>query len=153
MAEVTKAAQANRTKQVIFWGCCCHSVVLASGYAQAAAVKPVRTAHHWLSERLSFRCVCQRRTHSKLVRPRFQRARQPVVFPYAGERAECSLCDGHAVTNVSVVSAVTLHSRHQTLERVDVLERSVSDVHLAQQSLGSTPLSSLHSYIGQGAST
>ena len=90
--------------------------------------KPVHTAHHMLSERPRFRCVCQRRTHSKLVRPQLQRARQPVVCPYAGERAECSLCDGHAVTNVSVVSAVTLHSRPQILERVDVLERSVAGV-------------------------
>ena len=39
---------------------------------------------------------------------------------YAGERTECSLCDGHAVTNVSIVSAVTPHSRPQILERVDV---------------------------------
>ena len=140
MAEVTKAALANRTKQVIFWGCCCHLVVLASDYVQAAAVKPVHTAQHWLSERPRFRCVCQRRTHSKLVRPQLQRARQPVVCPYAGERAECSLCDGHVVTNVSVVSTVTLHSRPQILERVEVLERSVAGVHLALQSLGSTPL-------------
>ena len=129
MAEVTKAALANRTKQVIFWGCCCHSVVVASDYVQAAAVKPVHTAHHWLSERPGFRCVCQLGTHSKLIRPQLQRSRQPVVCPYAGERAECSLCDGHAMTNVSVVSAITLHSRPQILERVDVLERSVADVH------------------------
>ena len=153
MAEVTKAALANRTKQVIFWGCCCHSVVLARGYVQAASVKPVHTAHHWLSGRTRFRCVGRRRTHSKLVRPHLQRARQPVVCPYAGERAECSLCDGHVVTNVSVGSAVTLHSRPQILERVDALERSVAGVHLAQQSLGSTPLCSLHSSIGQRAST
>ena len=79
--------------------------------------------------------------------------RQPVVFPYAGERADCSLCDGHAITNVSVVSAIALHSRPQILERVDVLERSVADVHLGQQSLSSTSLCSLHSCIGQRAST
>ena len=97
--------------------------------------------------------MCQRRTHSKLVRPQLQRARQPVVCPSAGERAECSQCDGHAMTNVIVVSAVTLHSRLQILERVDVLERSVADVHLAQQSISSTPLCSLHSSIGQRAST
>ena len=107
---------ANRTKQVIFWSCSCHSVVLASDYVQAAAVKTVHTAHHWLSECPGFRCVCQRRTHSKLVRHQLQRARQTVVFPYAGERAECCLCDGHAMTIVSVVSGVTLHSRPQILE-------------------------------------
>ena len=52
MAEVTEAALANRKKQVVFWGCCCHSVVLASDHVQASpsAVKPVHTAHHWLSE-------------------------------------------------------------------------------------------------------
>ena len=65
-----------------------NSVVLPSNYVQAAAVKPVHTGHHWLSEHPGFRCV--RPTHSKLVRPQ----RQPVVCPYAGERAECSLCDG-----------------------------------------------------------
>ena len=150
MAEVTEAALVNRMKQVIFWGCCGHSVLLASDYVQAAAVETVHTAHHWLSERPGFRCACQRRTHSKLVRPQLQHARQPVVCPNAGERAECSLCDGHAMTNVS---AVTLHSRPQILERVDVLERSVADVDLAQQSLSSTPLCSLHSSIGQRAST
>ena len=151
MAEVTETALANRTKRVILWGCCCQSVVLASDYVQAAAVETVlHTAHHWLSERPGFRCVCQRRTHRKLVRPQLQRVRQPVVCPYAGERAERSLCDGHAMTNVSVV---TLHSRPQILERVDVLERSVADVHLALQSLSSTPLCSLHSSIGQRAST
>ena len=128
MAEVTEAALANRKKQVILWGCCCDSVVLASDYVQAATVKPVHTAHHWLSEGPCVRCVCQRRTHSKLVRPQLQCARQPVVCPYAGERAECSLCDGHAITNVSVVSAIALHSRPQILERVDVLERSVASV-------------------------
>ena len=135
----------------IFWGCCCDSVVLASDYVQAAAVETVYTAHHWLSEGPCFRGVCQRRTHSKRVRPQLQR--QPVVCPYAGERAECSLCDGHVMTNVSVVSAVALHSHPQILERVDVLERRVADLHLAQQSLSSTPLCSLHSYIGQRAST
>ena len=57
------------------------------------------------------------------------------------------------MTIVSVVSGVTLHSRPQILERVDVLERSVADVHLAQQSLRSTPLCSLHSSIGQRASS
>ena len=151
MAEVTDAALANRLKQIVLWGCCCHSVVLASDYVQAAAVKTVQTANHWFSERPCFRCVCQRRTHSKLVRHQLQRARQPVVCPNAGERAECSLCDhcdGHAMTNVSVVSAVTLHSRVQILERVDVLEGSVADVHRVQQST-----SSLHSSIGQRAST
>ena len=130
MAELT-----NRTKQVVFWGCCCHSVVIASDYVQAAAVKTVHTAHHWLSERPGFKCVSQRRTHSKLVRPQLQRARQPVGSPYAGERAECSLCYGHAMANVSVVSSVTLHSRPQIVQRVDVLERSVAGVHQAQQSL------------------
>ena len=85
MAEVTEAALANRTNHVLFWGCCRHSVVLASDYVQAAALETVHTAHHWLSERPRFRCVCQRRTHSKLVRPQLQRARQPVVCPYAGE--------------------------------------------------------------------
>ena len=161
MAEVAETALANRTKQVILLGCCCHSVVLACDYVQAAAVKPVHSAHHWLSERPRFRCLCQRRTHSKLVYHQLQRARQPVVCPYAGERAECSVCDGHAVTNVgvvsvfsvvSVVSAVTLHYRPQILERVDVLERNVADVRLAQQSLGSTPLWSMHGSIGQRAS-
>ena len=132
VAEVTEAALANRKKQVIFWGCCCDSLVLASDYVQAAAVETVHTAHHWLSEGPCFRCVCQRRTHSKLVRPQLQRARQPVVCPYAGERSECSLCGGHAMTNVSGVSAVALHSRPQILERVDFVERSVADVHLAQ---------------------
>ena len=39
------------------------------------------------------------------------------------------------MTNVSVVSAVALYSRPQILERVDVLERSVADVHLVQQGL------------------
>ena len=106
MAEVTEAALANCTKQVIIWGCFCHSVVMASDYVQAAAVETVHTAHRWLSERPCFRCVCQRRTHSKLVRHQLQ-----LVCPCAGERAECSLCDGHAMTNVSVVSAITLHSR------------------------------------------
>ena len=143
-----EAALASRKKQVVFWGCCCHSVVLSSDYMQASAVKPVHTAHDWLSEHPGFRCVCQCRTHSKLVRPQLQRARQPVVCPYAGELAECSLCDGHTMTNVSVVSTVTLQSRPQILERVYVLERSVADVHLAQQSLSSTPLCSLHSSIG-----
>ena len=61
------------------------------------------------SERPGFRCVCQRRTHSKLMRPQFQRARQPVVCSYAGELAECSLCAGSAMTKVSVVSAVQLN--------------------------------------------
>ena len=113
---------------------CCQSVIPASDYVQAAAAKTVRIAHHWLSERPGFRCVCQRRMHTKLVCPQIQRTRQPVVCPYyAGERAECSLCGGHAMTNVSVVSAVTLHSRPQIRERVDVIERSVADVHLAQQ--------------------
>ena len=74
---------------------------LASDYGQASAVKTVHTAHHWLSEDTGFRCVCQRRTHSKLVRHQLQRKRQPVVCPYAGERAECRLCDGHAIENVS----------------------------------------------------
>ena len=83
-------------------------------------------------------------THSKLVRPQLQLTRQSMVSPYAGERAECILCNGHALTNVSVVSTVTLHSRPQILERVDVLERIVADVYLAQQSLSSTPLCSLH---------
>ena len=73
-----------------------------------------------------------------------------LVCPYPGERAKCSLCGGHAMTKVNVV---TLYSRPQILERVDVLERSVADVHLAQQSLSSTPLCSLHSSIGQRAST
>ena len=144
-------ALANLKKQVVFWGCSCHSVVLASDYVQAAAVKTVHTAHQWLSERPGFRSMSQRRTHSKLVvRPQLQLTRQPVVCPYAGERAECSLCDGHVTKNVS---AVTLHSHSQILEQVDVLERSVADVHLAQQSLSSTPLCSLHSSIGQRAST
>ena len=40
-----------------------------SDYVQAAAVKTIHTAHHWLSEHPGFRCVCQRQTHSKLVRP------------------------------------------------------------------------------------
>ena len=53
---------------------------------QAAAVETVHTVHDWLSEHPCFRCVCQRRTHSKLVRPQLQRVRQPVVCPYAGER-------------------------------------------------------------------
>ena len=44
MAGVTKAATANRTKQVIFWGCSCHSVVQASDYVQAGVVKHVHTA-------------------------------------------------------------------------------------------------------------
>ena len=101
----------TRTKQAIFWGYCSHPVVLASDYVQAAAVETVHNAHHWLRERPGFRCVCQRRTHSKLVRPQLQHARQPVVCPYAGERAESSLCDVHAMTNVSVISAVTLHYR------------------------------------------
>ena len=57
MAEVTEAALANRTKKVVLWGCCCHSVVLASDYVQAAAVKTVHTVHHWLSERPGFRCI------------------------------------------------------------------------------------------------
>ena len=87
--------------------------------------------------------MCQHRTHSKLIRAQLQR--QPVVCPYAGERDECSLCDGHAMTNVSVV---TLHIlAHQILERVDVLERSVADVdrlHLTHQSLSSAPLCSMH---------
>ena len=152
MAEVTEAALANRTN-VVFWGCCCDSVVLASDYVQAAAVETVHTAHHWLSGRPCFRCVCKRRTHSKLIRPQFQRARQPVVCSYAGELAECSLCAGSAMTKVSVVSAVQLHSRSQLLERVDVLERSVADVLLAQQSLSSTPVCSLHRSIGQRALT
>ena len=120
MAEVTEAALANRKKQVIFWGCCCHSVVLANDYVQAAALETVHTAHHWLSEHPCFRCVCQRRTHSKLVRPQLQRARQPVVCPYAGERAECSLCDGHAMTNVSVVSAIAWLSRASAARRFAV---------------------------------
>ena len=52
MADVTEAVLANREKQVVFWDCCCHSVVLASDYVQTAAVKTVDTAaHHWLSER------------------------------------------------------------------------------------------------------
>ncbi len=37
------------------------------------------------------------------------------------------------MTNVGVISAVTLHSSPQILERVDALERNVADVHLAQQ--------------------
>ena len=54
-------ALANRKKQVVvFSGCSCHSVVLASDYVQAAAVKTVHTAHQWLSERPGFRCVSQR---------------------------------------------------------------------------------------------
>ena len=44
MAEVTEAALANRTKQVVFWGCCCHTVVQATDYVQASAVKTVHTA-------------------------------------------------------------------------------------------------------------
>ena len=85
MAEVAEAALANRKKHVVFRGCCCHSVVLSSDYVQAAAVKPVHTAHHWLNEHPGFRRGCQRRIHSKLVRPQLQRTRQPVVCPYAGE--------------------------------------------------------------------
>ena len=164
MAEVTKAALANRTKQVTFWGCCCHSVVLASDYVQAAAVKLTMCKQRLLnpftlritgSVSVHASCACV----SKLVHPQLQRARQPVVCPCTGERAECSLCDGHAMTNASVVSVVsfvsaaTLHSRPQILERVDVLERSIADVHLAQQRLGSTPLCSLRSSIGQRVST
>ena len=53
------------------------------------------------------------------------------------------------VTSFSVVSTVTLQSRPQILERVDVLERNVADVHLAQQSFSCTPLCILHSFIGQ----
>ena len=41
MADVTKAALANCTKQVVFLGCCCHSVVPVSDYVQAAIF-----AHH-----------------------------------------------------------------------------------------------------------
>ena len=105
MAEITKAVLANLTVEAA-----------AVKPVQAAADKPVHTSHHWLSERPGFRCVCQCRTHSKLVRHQLKRARQPVVCPYAGERAECSLCHGHAMTNVRVVSAVTLYSRPQILE-------------------------------------
>ena len=71
MADETEAALANRT------------------YVQAAAVKAIHIAHHWLSERPGFRsCVCQRRSHSNVVRLQLQRARQTVVCPYAGARAE-----------------------------------------------------------------
>ena len=74
MAEVTEAALANRKKQVIFWGCCCDSVVLASDYVQAATVKPVHTAH------------------SKLVRPQLQRARQPVVDDDDDDDGKYDMC-------------------------------------------------------------
>ncbi len=40
MAEVTEVALANRTKEVIFWGCCCHSVVPASDYVKQRLLKP-----------------------------------------------------------------------------------------------------------------
>ena len=55
-------------------------------------VKPVHTAHHWLSERPCFRCVCQRRTHSKLVRPQLQRARQPVVDDDDDDDGKYDMC-------------------------------------------------------------
>ena len=87
MAEVTEAALANCKKQVVFCGCICHSVILASDYVQASAVKTVHTAHHWLSKHPDLRCVCQRRTHSNMVGPQLQRGRQPVVCPDAGVRA------------------------------------------------------------------
>ena len=59
MADVTEAALADRTKQIVFWG----SVVLSSDYVRAAAVKTAHAAHHWFSERPCFRCVWQRRVH------------------------------------------------------------------------------------------
>ena len=144
MAEVAEAALANRTEQVILWGCCCHSesVVLASEYLQAAAIKTVHNAQ------ASDACVSVEHTASWYV-----------LSLTTGGMSICwrpsRMCDGHAVTNVCVVSAVTLHSRPQILERVDVLERSVADVHLAQQSISIrlTPLCRLHNSIGQRALT
>ena len=67
MAEVMDAALANRNTHVVFWGCCYHSVVVASDYVQASADITVHTAHHWLSEHPGFRCVCQRRAASWYV--------------------------------------------------------------------------------------
>ena len=79
--EVTKAVLANRTKQVIIWGCCCHSVVLASDYLQAAAVKPVHTAHHWLSERPRLRC-----TRQVTRAPRLSLSRNTIMHFQTGKR-------------------------------------------------------------------
>ena len=112
MAEVTEAALANRTKQVIFWGCCCHSVVLACGYVQAAAVETVHI-NGSVSVQASDACISVEHPASWYVLSFNARDNRWSVHINAGERAECSLCDGHAMTNVSVVSAVTLHSRTQ----------------------------------------
>ena len=106
--------------------CCCHSVVLASDYVQAAAVKTVHTVHHWLSEGPGFRCMCQHRTHSKLVRPQLQRTRQPVVCPYAGERESWQA--GRHTPNTGISSKATLpsasrdksHTHNQQCEKNEV---------------------------------
>ena len=56
------------------------TLVLATDYVQASAVKTVHTAHHWLGEHSGFRFVRKRRTHSKLVRPQLQIKSNQIIF-------------------------------------------------------------------------
>ena len=66
--------------------------------------------------------MCEGRTHCQAVRAKLEVARQAMVRPYVAQRAEGRLSYGHPVEDVRLIRAVTLQSRTEVVECVDVLQ-------------------------------
>ena len=150
MSEITQPPTPDCQQQIEFWLCCGDVIVFAGFHVETSGVKTIQDLSDSGSEVPGFAGMCERRAYSQSVEAQLHRSWKSVVGPQVEQRAEYGLGYRHAMADISLIIAVTLHAGFEIVERIDVLYSVVLQQYMITLLLDRFTFRMLDRLVGQG---